>query len=274
MGQLRTANKRRKRAHPLAHGRRELPRVKLEPLRTRPAADSAAVLAQPMAKGAAPIELIDTAELPDGGKLRLLRCGKEFSIQLGEDELMGSQEFGSEQALARLAIGRMGKRSRRVLIGGLGMGFTLAAALAALPASASVVVAELVPEVVTWANGPLAHLFGDALADPRVTIEIRDVHDVIEDSDQGFDGILLDVDNGPDGFVQSANERLYCSWGLRDAHAALRPGGVLAVWSAYPDDAFFDRLEVAGFSVDEVTVPDTRGPAMAPYTIWLASKPL
>jgi len=243
----------------------------------RPAENGAAKPERAMAAGrgtAERIELVDTAELPDGGILRLLRCGGEFSIQFDEDELMGSEEFGSEQALARLAIERMGERCRRVLIGGLGMGFTLGAALTALPASASVVVAELVPEVVTWASGPLAHLFGDALADPRVTLEIRDVHDVIEDADQAFDGILLDVDNGPDGFIQRANERLYSNWGLRDAHAALRPGGVLAVWSAYPDDLFFKRLQLAGFAVDEVMVPDTRGPDLAPYTIWLASKPL
>jgi spermidine synthase len=187
---------------------------------------------------------------------------------------MGSQAVQSEQALAKLAIRRMGKRCNNVLIGGLGMGFTLGAALRALPASASITVAELVPKVVTWAHGPLAHLFGNVLADPRVTLEIRDVHDVIDAADEAFDGILLDVDNGPDGFIQLANDRLYCDWGLRAAYAALRPGGVLAVWSAYEDDAFFDRLVKTGFAVDEEKVDDTEGRERAPYTIWLASKPV
>lgn len=221
----------------------------------------------------AAIELVDTAEIPKGGQLRLLRCGPDFSIHFGDDELMGSQAFESEQALAKLAIERMGERRDHILIGGLGMGFTLGAALAALPASAAIVVAELVPKVVDWANGPLAHLFGNTLADPRVSVEIRDVHDVIEAADGEFDGILLDVDNGPDGFIQLANERLYCDWGLRAAYTALRPGGVLAIWSAYGDDPFFGRLEKAGFAVEEVKVDDSQGRERAPYTIWLASRP-
>lgn len=220
-----------------------------------------------------PVELIDTADIPGGGHLRLMRCGPDFSIQFGEDELMGSQAVDSEEALATLAIGRMGERPERVLIGGLGMGFTLGAALAVLPASTAVVVAELVPKVLTWATGPLAHIFGGTLADPRVSVEIGDVHDVIANSVAGFDGILLDVDNGPDGFIQLANERLYCNWGLRAAYAALRPGGVLAIWSAYADDAFHERLLTAGFSVNEEKVADTHGRHRAPYTIWLASKP-
>jgi len=219
-----------------------------------------------------PIELIDTADIPNGGQLRLLRCGPDFSIQFGEDELMGSQAHVSEQALAKLAIERIERSGSRILIGGLGMGFTLAAALAELPASATVVVAELVPKIVTWAEGPLAHLFGGVLSDPRVSVEIRDVHDVIEAANAGFDCILLDVDNGPDGFVQLANDRLYCDWGLRTAHAALRPGGVLAIWSAYGDDAFFARLVTAGFKVDEVKIDDPESAERAPYTIWLAAR--
>lgn len=218
------------------------------------------------------IELVDTADIPGGGLLRLLRCGPDFSIQFGEDELMGSQAVDSEKALATLACRRMGKHQDRVLIGGLGMGFTLGAALAALPASTTIVVAELVPKVVTWANGPLAHLFGGNLADPRVTIEIRDVHDVIVGAPGGFDRIMLDVDNGPDGFINLANDRLYCNWGLRAAYAALRPAGVLAIWSAYDDDDFVGRLETAGFAVEQIRI-DAGPRERTPSTIWLASKP-
>lgn len=217
-------------------------------------------------------EHIDTAEIPGGGQLRLMRYGTDFAIEFGEDELMGSQAPQSEQALAALAAARIVGRQDDVLIGGLGMGFTLGAALDAFPAHTRIVVAELVPQVVRWARGTLAHLFGDYLSDPRVSIAVRDVHDVIADAPGGFDAILLDVDNGPDGFIQPANDRLYCNWGLRDAHAALRPGGVLAIWSAYRDDAFVARLERAGFAVDEESVPDDGGPDRPPYTIWLAVK--
>ncbi|MEG3124098.1 spermidine synthase [Sphingomonas sp. GB1N7] len=219
------------------------------------------------------VEVVDTAEIPGGGQLRLLRSGPEYSIRFGEDELMGSEAPQSEQALATLAHLHMGTRRDRVLIGGLGMGFTLGAALAAFPDSTKIVVAELVPQVVTWANGPLAHLFGNYLTNPRVTLEIRDVHDVIAEASEGYDGILLDVDNGPDGFIHVANDRLYCNWGLRSAHAALRPGGVLAIWSAYDDDAFVGRLENSGFVVEQASIPAVCGRDRTPYTIWLASKP-
>ncbi|MFD1786171.1 spermidine synthase [Sphingomonas floccifaciens] len=216
---------------------------------------------------------VDTAAIPGGGVLRLLRCGSSFSIQFGDDELMGSDAYGSEQALADLAIERLGDRHDRILIGGLGMGFTLKAALSRLPNSSAVVVAELVPTVVSWAKAELAHLYGTALDDPRLRLDIRDVHDVIAEADGSFDAILLDVDNGPDGFIRPANDRLYCNWGLRDARCALRPGGVLAVWSAYRDDAFHARLESAGFTVEEVSVADEVSDDRAPYTIWLATRP-
>jgi spermidine synthase len=219
-----------------------------------------------------PIRLVDTADIPGGGELHLLRCGDAFSIQFGLDELMGSQVGHTEQALATLTCARLGGGGGHVLIGGLGMGFTLGAALAALPASASVVVAELVPKVVTWARGPLAHIFGDHLADPRVSLEISDIHDVIAGASSRFDAILLDVDNGPDGLIQLANDRLYCNWGLRAAHAALRPNGILAIWSAYADDAFVARLESAGFDVDEVSMPANLGEEGRQNTIWLASR--
>ncbi|CAN5369532.1 hypothetical protein BH10PSE15_BH10PSE15_14050 [soil metagenome] len=220
-----------------------------------------------------PVEIIDVAELPGGGLLHLLQCGPDFSIQFGEEELMGNQAFDSEEALATLACRRIGARPGRVLIGGLGMGFTLGAALSALPETATIVVAELVPAVVAWAKGPLAHIFGAKLTDPRVTVAVRDVHDVIVDSVGAFDGILLDVDNGPDGLIHLANDRLYCNWGLNAAYAALRPGGVLAVWSSYPDEDFVVRLEKAGFVVEEIVLAANCGRARTPYTIWLACKP-
>lgn len=219
-----------------------------------------------------PIQLIDTAQIPGGGELTLMQCGSDFSIWFGEDELMGNLEVGSEQALATLAVARLDRPADRILVGGLGMGFTLGAALATFPKWTRIVVSELVPEVVTWANGHLAHLFSDYLSDARVLVEIRDVHDVIAEATDGFDAILLDVDNGPDGFIHPANDRLYCDWGLRDAYAALRPGGVMAIWSAYQDDAFVERLENSGFSVEEVTVPAGGATTRPPFTIWLASK--
>lgn len=219
-----------------------------------------------------PVELIDTAELPDGGLLRLLRRGDDYSIRFGPEELMGNQVRHSEEALARLGCARITKPGGRVLIGGLGMGFTLGAALDVLPADTAITVAELVPKIVSWAGGPLAHIFGTKLDDPRVEIRMGDVHDVIVRETEGFDAILLDVDNGPDGLIHIANERLYCNWGLRAAHAALKPEGVLAVWSAYADAAFVVRLEKAGFVVEEISIDAYPGEDNGLHTLWLASK--
>ena len=219
------------------------------------------------------VETVGVAEIPGGGQFQLLRHGSEYSIQFDEDELMGSRVRGSEQALGRLACERLTNGRAQVLIGGLGMGFTLGAALSTLDSSAHVTVAELVPEVVEWAKGSLSHIFGGSLADPRVSVEVADVHDVIARAAARFDAILLDVDNGPDGLVQLANERLYCNWGLRSSYAALRPGGTLAVWSAYPDAAFVDRLECAGFAVDEVTIATDAYQEAVQHIIWLATKP-
>ncbi len=216
-----------------------------------------------------PVHVVDTAEIPGGGYLTLLRWRDAFSIEYGEEELMGSCVKHSEQALATLVCQRLGNAQPGILIGGLGMGFTLGAALAVLPADASIVVAELVPKIVTWARGPLAHLFGNSLNDPRVTIEIVDVHDVIDREHDRFDAILLDVDNGPDGLIQLANDRLYCNWGLRAAHDALRPGGILAIWSAYADEDFADRLKAAGFAVEEITMPANDRADAGKHTIWL-----
>jgi spermidine synthase len=219
-----------------------------------------------------PVELVDTAQLPGGGELLLWRRGDDYSIQFEDDELMGNQVRHSEEALATLVCERLSHRDGRILIGGLGMGFTLGAALSSLSPAAEVVVAELVPEIVKWARGPLAHLFQDHLVDPRLSLEMADVHDVIIRQEAAFDAILLDVDNGPDGMIHLPNERLYCDWGLRAARHALRPGGVLAIWSAYTDDDFVDRLENAGFDVEEVSIPALAGEEHVIHTIWLASK--
>lgn len=214
--------------------------------------------------------LVDTADVPGGGKLRLFRHGQDWEMRFGDEQLMGSWCFRSEQVLATVALRRLGDRASHVLIGGLGMGYTLAAARAALPPNATIVVAELVPKVVTWAAGPLAHILGDYLADPRVSLVTRDVHDLIAEERGGFDAILLDVDNGPDGVISLANERLYCAWGLRSARAALRDGGVLAIWSAYRDDDFVARLGMAGFDVEELTVEHGGSEKDAAHVIWLA----
>ena len=230
------------------------------------------VLAPKDDRAAIPVELVDTALLPDGGELLLWRRGDDYSIRFGEDELMGNQVRHSEEALATLVCERLSQRDARILIGGLGMGFTLGAALSSLSPAAEVVVAELVPEIVKWARGPLAHLFQDHLLDARLSLEMADVHDVIVRQEAAFDAILLDVDNGPDGMIHLPNERLYCDWGLRSARDALRAGGILAIWSAYTDDHFVDRLEKAGFDVEEVSIPALAGEEHVIHTIWLASK--
>ncbi|WP_206377618.1 polyamine aminopropyltransferase [Sphingobium psychrophilum] len=219
-----------------------------------------------------PVELVDTADLPDGGTLRLLRRGDDYSIRFRDTELMGNQVRQSEEALAILTCERLTQSDSRILIGGLGMGFTLGAALKSLPATAAVTVSELLPAIVEWAKGPLAHLFHDYLTDARVTLKMGDVHDAIVKETVGYDAILLDVDNGPDGLIHLANERLYCNWGLRAAHAALRPRGVLAIWSAYPDDDFVDRLERARFDVEEVDVAVVIDGEAAAHTIWFATR--
>lgn len=219
------------------------------------------------------IDVVDRASLPCGDELVLLRCGDAYSIQLGDEELMGSTDHVSEEALARLCAARLGSLDGRILIGGLGMGFTLGAALDAWGPNATVEVAELVPAVIEWARGPLAHIFGDRLGDPRVILTRADVHDLIDRASSRYDAILLDVDNGPDGFVQAANDRLYCRWGLNAAYGALNPGGVLTVWSSYADADFSDRLREAAFQVEVVRVPafDDGGPER--HWIWLAQKP-
>lgn len=219
-----------------------------------------------------PWTLLATARTPDGDTLRLLRRGDEFSIRLtGGNELMNSRLWGSEVALATLALARLRDRTApRVLIGGLGMGFTLRAALAEAPETARITQAEIVPELIDWAEGPMAAVFDGCLADPRVGILRGDVAESIRAARGTYDAILLDVDNGPDGLTRDGNDALYGSAGLRAAHGALAPGGVLAVWSAAPDRAFERRLSDAGFDVSAETVRADRGKRGARHTIWLA----
>ena len=221
-----------------------------------------------------PRELLDTADIPGGGgTLRLFRRGHEFSIMLGNNELMNSRLSGSEEALATLACAHIAARPKpHMLIGGLGMGFTLRAALAELGEFAQVTVAELVPAVVAWARGPMAEMSGACLADPRVTVVEADVASLIGQEKMRYDTILLDVDNGPDGLTRKGNDRLYNAHGLAAARAALRPGGVLSIWSAAPDKAFTQRLRTADFNVEEVIVR-ANGAKGARHVIWMAVRP-
>lgn len=219
-------------------------------------------------------EHLDTAPIPDGGELKLMRRGTEYSIMSGAIELMNSRLSGSEEALATLSWEALGARPKPAfLIGGLGMGFTLRAALAVLPKEAEVVVAELVPAVVAWARGPLAGVFEGCLDDPRVRVREGDVAEAISEAPGGYDAILLDVDNGPGGLNRDANDQLYNAAGLAAARRTLRPGGVLAVWSSAPDEKFTKRLRQAGFAVEEKRVRATRSGRGARHVIWLATAP-
>jgi spermidine synthase len=219
--------------------------------------------------------LLDSARAPkNGGELRLYQRGTEFSIRVDHCELMNSRVHGSEDALGELACARIQDRpSPRVLIGGLGMGYTLAATLRRLSAESRVVVAELVPAVVAWNRGPLGELAGRPLEDPRVRVREVDVAQLLREEQGAHDAILLDVDNGPEGLTRKGNDWLYGLSGLSAAFMALRPGGVLAVWSAGPDQAFTQRMYKAGFTVDEVRVRAIDGRRGPRHTLWMAARP-
>jgi spermidine synthase len=221
-----------------------------------------------------PWELVDRGPIPGKrGELRLYRRGDEFSIRVDRYELMNSRVHASEDALAELACERMTYGScRRLLIGGLGMGYTAAAALQRLGPDDRLVVAELVPAVVTWNRGPLADLTGRPLEDARVTVREGDVAEIIKAEQQAYDAILLDVDNGPDGITKEENDWLYSQGGLNAAYKSLRPAGVLAVWSARSNLAFGERLRRAGFEVEEVRAHAHVGRKGTRHTIWLAKK--
>lgn len=204
--------------------------------------------------------------------MRLIRRGGEFSIMLGNIALMNSRLSGSEEALAALTFERIAERpTPRILIGGLGMGFTLRAALALASTGARIEVSELVPEVVAWARGPMAEIFAGSLDDPRTKIVVDDVGAIMNRARGAYDAILLDVDNGPEGLSRPGNDSLYAPAGLAQARAALKRGGVLAVWSQGPDDRFAQRLRKARFEVDEQRVRASRSKRGARHVIWLAT---
>jgi spermidine synthase len=219
-------------------------------------------------------EALGRAQVPGGGGVMdLFRRGTELSIRVDGRELMSSRVHGSEDALAELACGKVRTRPEaRVLIGGLGMGFTLAAALRTLQDDAVVEISELVPEVVAWNRGPIGPVAGHPLEDPRVLVQQRDVGEVIREGEDRYDAIMLDVDNGPTGLTRSDNDWLYGHTGLAAAWRALRRGGVLAVWSAAPDRAFTRRLGHAGFQVEEVVVRARGDKGGRRHTIWLGRR--
>ncbi len=223
-------------------------------------------------------KLLDTAQVPGGAELQLISHGRDHMITLERNELMSTRMQYSEEQLAELTIDRLLPAALasgpNMLIGGYGMGFTLRAALNRLPANAKIIVAELVPKIIEWAKGPMAHHTGECLADPRLTLEMTDVADPIGEAADGmraqFDAILLDVDNGPDGLVREENDKLYSPRSLRQTREALALNGILAIWSAAQDPRFTRRLEKAGFAVEVLEVrarPNNKGPR---HTIWFA----
>ncbi len=222
-----------------------------------------------------PWEEIDRAEVPGHeGEVTLLKRGTEFSIRTAGTELMNSRLHGSEDALAELTCSRVKRKSgRRLLIGGLGMGYTLAAALEQSEPDTLITVSELIPAVVRWNREQLGHLAGMPLDDPRVSVEEEDVVETIRKRKSAWDAILLDVDNGPYGLTRKANDRLYGRSGLKTSFSALRPEGILAVWSSGANDAFTRRLKQCGFQAQTVTVRARKSGKGGRHNIWIAEKP-
>jgi spermidine synthase len=223
-----------------------------------------------------PWKVLGVATIPgSNGELKLSQRADEFSIRLSgiRGELMNSRVHGSEEALAELGCaGLKTVDDARVLVGGLGMGFTLAAALEAVSANAELVVAELIPEVVEWNRGPLGECAGRPLEDSRTKVIVGDVADIILKEERAFSAILLDVDNGPEGLTQTDNQWLYSLEGLGAIYKVLKPEGILAIWSAGPDPMFAIRLKKCGFKVDLRTVRARPGKGSR-HTIFLAQKP-
>jgi len=222
-----------------------------------------------------PWEEIDRAEVPGGeGQVILRRRGTEFSIRTATTELMNSSLHGSEDALAELSCNRISRKpGSRILIGGLGMGYTLAAALHHSEGDSLITVAELIPAVVSWNREHLGHLAGKPLDDGRVSIQQEDVAETISSKKSAWDAILLDVDNGPDGLTRTANDRLYGMSGLKNVLWALRSGGILSIWSSGTDETFTRRLKRCGFKTEVVHVRARPSGKGARHIIWIATKP-
>jgi len=222
-----------------------------------------------------PWEKIERAEVPGHeGEVILLKRGTEFSIRTAGTELMNSRRHGSEDALAELTCNRIKRKpGLRILIGGLGMGYTLAAALEQSEPDTLITVSELIPAVVRWNREQLGHLAGMPLYDPRISVEEEDVVETIRKNKSAWDAILLDVDNGPNWLTRKTNDHLYSKSGLKTSFSALRPEGILAVWSSGADKAFTRRLKQCGFQTETVTVPVHKSGKGGRHTIWLAGKP-
>lgn len=218
---------------------------------------------------------LGTAQIPNnGGVLTLRQRDQEFSISLSgpRGELMNSRRYNSEQQLSVLGCAHLkNRKGARVVVGGMGMGYTLAAALEALPGQAEVIVADLIPEVVEWNRGPLGECAGRPLDDSRVVVHIGDVGELLVKRDGEYDAVLLDVDNGPEGLTHSDNNWLYSVEGTSSIYKSLTPGGVLAVWSASPDTVYANRLKKAGFQVEVKTVRERPGKG-ARHAIFVATK--
>lgn len=216
------------------------------------------------------LERLGEATAPDGTVLTLYRHDGDYSIRVAGVELMSTRRYHSEEQLAELVCRPLEKsRGARVLIGGLGFGFTLRAALRVLPGDARVVVAEIVGGIIEWNRDPEFPLAADALADPRVELRHADVADVLREGPGAYDAIMLDVDNGADALTSGGNAELYRSRGVRTAAEALRPGGRLAYWSADDDPRFENVLRAAGLSVEAVRVR-AHATAGGPHTLFIA----
>jgi|TARA_B110000503_G_C7087723_1_gene388063 spermidine synthase len=219
---------------------------------------------------------LGTAQIPNnGGELKFSQRGDEFSIRLSgiRGELMNSRLYNSEKELAELGCAHVkSANNARILVGGLGMGYTLAAALKTVTLNSQVTVAELIPEVVVWNQGPLGNCANNPLQDPRTKVHIGDVRELLNIRQPTFDAILLDVDNGPEGLTQKGNDSIYSLQGLDNVYKTLRPKGMLAIWSAGPDEQFTIRLKKAGFKADSCIVRARPGKGSR-HTIFLARKP-
>jgi len=220
-----------------------------------------------------PWETLGRARAPDGAEVVLVRRGDEWVVRVAGRLLVTSRAHGSEEALAELALGALSpsRRPRAVLLGGLGLGFTLRAALDRLPPEAKVVVAELLPALAGWVRGPAAALAGRPLDDPRVRLQLGDVARRIAEARGAFDAILLDVDNGASPLAHRDNARLYGVAGLAACLGALRAGGALAVWSAGPDERFLARMQAAGFEARAAPVAPRPGSG-ARHVVFLGVK--